>query len=260
MDQSTPLTVATGTIASCKFVFLCLRGMRIFAYTASLTAITGALIAGTYALAKRRGRVVAGIYAASAALNCGVAGVTFFSIRGYAVTPLLNRTSSSRHEELEVPPQSLTATDGLLNAATTWWTLRTRGMVDSALSGGIMGCVHNLRRRGPRGAAGGILAGSIICTLGQVLYNEIGVQRIKYVSRGLSAAPSLPPLTAPVLVNPPEPEKPLFDRMINAIGLTKLSDDEYLAQMKKQRAACLRRIAELEAEAEADKDEDTQHS
>jgi hypothetical protein len=42
-------------------------------------AITGALITGTYALAKRRGRVVASIYAASAALNCGIAGATFFS-------------------------------------------------------------------------------------------------------------------------------------------------------------------------------------
>src|SRR5258708_36162599 len=41
-------------------------------------AITGALIAGTYALTKRRGLVVASIYAASAALNCGIAGATFF--------------------------------------------------------------------------------------------------------------------------------------------------------------------------------------
>ena len=50
-----------------------------YLHLSSSIAIAGALITGTYALAKRRGQVVAGIYAASAALNCGIAGATFFS-------------------------------------------------------------------------------------------------------------------------------------------------------------------------------------
>ena len=79
MDQSTPINVATGTIVSCTFVFLVLRDTRIVLTSTFSIAITGALIAGTYALAKRRGQVITGIYAASAALNCGIAGSTFFS-------------------------------------------------------------------------------------------------------------------------------------------------------------------------------------
>jgi BMFP domain-containing protein YqiC len=41
--------------------------------------------------------------------------------------------------------------------------------------------------------------------------------------------------------------------MINAIGLNKLSDEEYLAQVREKRAAYLQRIAELEARLEEEK-------
>jgi hypothetical protein len=61
---------------------LCLAGLStlpLLTQTFSI-AVTGAVITGTYALAKRRGQVVASIYAASAALNCGIAGATFFSM------------------------------------------------------------------------------------------------------------------------------------------------------------------------------------
>ena len=78
MGQSTPINVATGTLVSCTFVFLVLRDTALYSHLSSI-AITGALISGTYALAKQRGQAVAGIYAASAALNCGIAGATFFS-------------------------------------------------------------------------------------------------------------------------------------------------------------------------------------
>jgi hypothetical protein len=95
--------------------------------------------------------------------------------------------------------------------------------------------------------------GSVFCTLGQVLYNEFGVQRIKFVSRR-HPIPSQPPTPIdPDLSEPPAPKRPLFDRMIHAIGLKRLSDEEYLAQMREKRAAYLRRIASLEAELEEEK-------
>jgi hypothetical protein len=106
---------------------------------------------------------------------------------------------------------------------------------------------------GTRGTFTGMFFGSVVGTLGQVLYNEIGVQRIKFISRRYSI-PSQPPTpTVSGLAKPPMPKQPLFDRMIRAIGINKLSDEEYLAQMREERAAYLRRIAKLEEQLEEDK-------
>jgi hypothetical protein len=89
--------------------------------------------------------------------------------------------------------------------------------------------------------------GSVFCTLGQVLfYNEIGVQRIKFISR--RSRPPTP--TVPELAEPCIPKQPLLDRIIHAIGINRLSDEEYLTQMREERAAHLRRIAKLEAQLE----------
>lgn len=95
--------------------------------------------------------------------------------------------------------------------------------------------------------------GSVSCAVGQLLYNELRVQRVKYVSRSSPAASRRPPLPiSSGITELPVPEKPLFDRMIHAIGLKRVSDEQYLAQLREQRAAHLRRIAELEAKAQAD--------
>ena len=99
----------------------------------------------------------------------------------------------------------------------------------------------------------GMMFGSVFCTLGQVLYNEIGVQRIKFISRRYPI-PSRPPTpTVPELAEPLIPKQPLLDRMIHAIGINRLSDEEYLTQMREKRASHLRRIAKLEAQLEEDK-------
>jgi hypothetical protein len=98
-----------------------------------------------------------------------------------------------------------------------------------------------------------MIFGSVFCTLGQVLYNEMGVQRLKFISRNYSI-PSQPltPSTVSGLADPSVPKKPLLDRMIHVIGINKLSDEEYLAQMREKRAACLRRIEKLEAQLKGD--------
>jgi len=106
---------------------------------------------------------------------------------------------------------------------------------------------------GTRGTFTGMMFGSVFCTLGQALYNEIGVQRIKYISRRyhISSRPPTPP-TVSGPVEPPAPKRPLLDRMIHVIGINRLSDEEYLAQMREERAGYLRRIAKLEARSEED--------
>jgi hypothetical protein len=97
--------------------------------------------------------------------------------------------------------------------------------------------------------------GSVFCAVGQLLYNELGVQRVKFVSRTSPAASPRRPLpSASEITELPVPKEPLFDRIIHAIGFKKVPDEEYLAQMKEERATHLRRIAELEAKLQADKD------
>lgn len=107
---------------------------------------------------------------------------------------------------------------------------------------------------GTRGTFTGMVFGSVFCTLGQVLYNEMGVQRLKFISRRY-LVPSQPPAPSTVsgLAEPSVPKKPLLDWMIHGIGISRLSDEEYLAQMREKRAACLRRIEKLEAQLEEDK-------
>jgi hypothetical protein len=96
--------------------------------------------------------------------------------------------------------------------------------------------------------------GTVFCTLGQVVYNEMGVQRLKFISRRY-LVPSQPstPSTVSELAEPSVPKKPLLDRMIHGIGINRLSDEEYLAQMREKRATYLRRIEKLEAQLEEDK-------
>ncbi|KAI0320118.1 hypothetical protein OF83DRAFT_665481 [Amylostereum chailletii] len=220
MDESAPAAVATGTV---------------------ITSFAGGFVAGTYALVKGRGQAVATIYASSAALNCGIAGATFFSIREYIVSPALLYTLPSRQFErrrrqaarpsgIEEEPEKL-----------TWWDMRTHKVPDSFSAGGITGSVLDGWRRGPRGILSGSLIGALGCAILQFSFNEVEVQRVKYVSRRLRAAstPSEP-------TTPPEPQEPLGRRILGMLGMNHLSDQEYLETMKREREVYLRRIAELE--------------
>ena len=96
--------------------------------------------------------------------------------------------------------------------------------------------------------------GSVFCTFGQVLYNEMGVQRLKFISRRYPIPSQSPtPSNVSEFAEPSVPKKPLLDRMIHAIGINRLSDEEYLAQMREKRAAYLRMIEKLEAQLKEDK-------
>ncbi|KAI0301986.1 hypothetical protein BC826DRAFT_904548 [Russula brevipes] len=113
--------------------------------------------------------------------------------------------------------------------------MRFHRTLDSAVSGGITGSVLNTWKRGTRGAFPGLMFGSVFCALGQLLYNEFGVQRLKFISRRypISHHP-VPTVSEPA--EPPIPKQPLLDRIVHAVGFNKLSDEEYLVQMKEKRA------------------------
>ena len=192
----------------------------------------------------------------------------FVGVKGYVVTPLLNQ--ARLRESLQDTPAS---TETSSNSTATWGAMRLHHTLDSTLSGGVTGGIWNTWRRacpsncswptgldvlfkgGTCGALTGMMFGSVFCAVGQLLYNELGVQRVKYVSRTGPAASLRPP--SPIsseVTELPVPKETFFDRMIHAIGLKRISDEQYLAQLREQRAAYLRKIAELEAKVQADED------
>ena len=74
--------------------------------------------------------------------------------------------------------------------------------------------------------------------------------RIKFVSRKIQESQSPLPVDIPALPTASEdgPRLSIFDRLLGIIGFRKLTDDEYLKVLKKQRNEALQRIAVLEQE------------
>ncbi|KAI0054019.1 hypothetical protein FA95DRAFT_1600518 [Auriscalpium vulgare] len=240
MDESAPVTVAAGTVLSCKFVLL-LSGIPANRLT-SRPAFAGASVAGTYAIARGRGQGVATIFAASAALNCGIAGATFFSLREYAVKPVLVSTLPFKQYARRRMLREEWPSDSPPLANLTWWDMRTHCVPDSMLSGAFTGSILNAWRRGSRGVLPGLAFGALGCSIVQLLYNEVEVQRVKYVSRTLREAST----RAAEPVESPETKRPFIERVKGLFGMKTLSDDEYLEQLKADRDRFLTRIAELE--------------
>ena len=111
------------------------------------------------------------------------------------------------------------------------------------------------------GSSAGIWAGArtaaIICTVLQFGFNELGVARVKFVSRKIQESQPRPEIAPP----PATPEKPrmsIFDRLMTVIGFRKLTDEEYLKALKKQRDEALERIAVLEQQRREEESHDAE--
>ena len=104
----------------------------------------------------------------------------------------------------------------------------------------------------------GVVTAGLVCTMLQFAYNELGIARIKYVSRKLQPPPPPPaPSTSSSVVPQPalpapqvddEPKPSLSERVFTALGWHKVSDEQYLERLKLKRGMYLHRIAELEKE------------
>ena len=113
------------------------------------------------------------------------------------------------------------------------------------------------------GGVAGIWAGArtagVICTVLQFSFNELTVMRVKFVSSKIQESHRPPEITSPPPDKPEEPRTSIVDRLMAVIGFTKLTDEEYLKVLKKQRDEALERIAVLERERRErdDADNDT---
>lgn len=88
--------------------------------------------------------------------------------------------------------------------------------------------------------------GALGCTIAQLAVNELEVTRLKFVSRKLKASPQ----PIPVETKPTEPQNvpPFLDKVASLFGLQRMSNEEYLTKLRKERNAALKRIIVLENE------------
>ncbi|CCM04722.1 uncharacterized protein FIBRA_06910 [Fibroporia radiculosa] len=206
------------------------------------TATTGAF-AGAYGLLRGSPRV--GPLTVSAAINGGIVGATFFSFREYIASPAFRLASG-------IPLQMQEASStSQFQRQSTWWDLRMHKIPDTAISGAFTGGVLNAWKRGRSGIVPGVTTAGIVCTLLQMIYNELDIARVKYISRTMQTLEKgLPPI--PPSSTSPHPEltfkKPFIERMLIALGLYQVSDEEYLEKLKFKRDTYLHRIHQLEME------------
>ncbi|KZT71305.1 hypothetical protein DAEQUDRAFT_666338 [Daedalea quercina L-15889] len=198
-------------------------------------------------------------------LNGGIAGATFFSFREYIASPILlsalaDTQYSRRIRELREQRKE----GGHTGEKLTWWDVRMNKVPDTAASGAFTGGVLNAWKQGRPGIIPGMVTAGLVCTTLQLLYNELGIARIRYVSRKLQVQQA--PQTHPSPQSSPsvshlesEPTQSLTERIFSVFGWRKVSDEEYLEKLKFKRDFYLRRIAQLEEERENVDREDRPH-
>ncbi|KAG6820854.1 hypothetical protein H0H93_010681 [Arthromyces matolae] len=218
--------------------------------TIPLPAGVSAFVTGLYGVARRTPNYA--LMAVAAGVNSGVTACSFFAFRELGISPLLVNTLSwpqyvRRRREL-----GISHTDDPSIGQPTWSDLRKYNTLDSGLSGAIAGGVLRGWKSGPRAILPGALSIGAVCTLLQLAYNEATISRLRYIS-GLQGKNAPEHKTSEAT-----PAKPALQRFLNLIGVTQVTEEQYLEKMKVKRDGYLKRIAELEqqlATEEAEKKE-----
>lgn len=239
-DSSATYTVAQGTI---------------------ITSALSAFVTGLYGITSANPNY--GILAGAAALNSGITAATFFGLREYAISPILVSTLpwpqyARRRRELGLTKSDAPTNSTLLEPLSpSFAERRTYKLLDSGLSGAATGGVLRGWKSGPTAIVPGAITAATICVLLQYAFNEAGIARLRYISRhhATSGQPSptqpLRPSDQHILGS--DPPTTLTQRLMHAIGLRKMTDEEYLEKTRKTRDYHLQRIAELEKQLEAER-------
>ncbi|KAM5534055.1 hypothetical protein V8D89_012236 [Ganoderma adspersum] len=213
MDPATPVNVAKGAV---------------------LTSIAAGTFTAVHSL--YRGSRHPTPLALSAAVNGGIVGTLFFGIREAVVRPMLSHSGYITHSTRSPSSQP------------SWTHIRMHNVPETAVSGALTGGIVNAWRNGVSGIWAGARTAGIICTVLQFGLNELTVMRVKFVSRKMQESHSAPEIASLPLDKLEEPRTSIVDRLMAVIGFTKLTDEEYLKVLKKQRDEALARISILEHE------------
>lgn len=127
----------------------------------------------------------------------------------------------------------------------SWSDFRMHKTLDTGISGVLAGGILRGWKSGPRAVLPGALTAGAICTGLQLAYNELGILRLKYISRHANHSHSTPPPTPTVV--------PMLERILISFGMQPISDEEYLRKLKNTRDKHLKRIEQLEQQLEAEK-------
>ena len=99
----------------------------------------------------------------------------------------------------------------------------------------------------------GAVTASTVCIVLQYACNELGIARLRYTLKLQEENKSL--ITQPSF-NGEQVNKPsgsVFQKLLKVVGLVPVSDEEYLAKLKRTREVYLKRMAELEKQVEEEK-------
>ncbi|ESK89875.1 voltage gated chloride channel domain-containing protein [Moniliophthora roreri MCA 2997] len=198
------------------------------------TAVISTFATGIHGILK--GKPNYGVLSVSAAVNSGISAATFFSIREYIAIPILHGQETVSNTDPKGTQES-------------WTGVRTDKLIASGLSGFATGGIVRTLTAGPRTALSGATAASVICTTLQYIVNELKVVRLQYLAEKakhherLGIQPS------------PSPPEPWTKSILKFIGITPLSNEEYLKKLRLQRDIHLKRIVELETQLEKEREE-----
>ncbi|KIJ41265.1 hypothetical protein M422DRAFT_780409 [Sphaerobolus stellatus SS14] len=208
------------------------------------TSLTGAALGASYGKFRRQKPLA---LAGMSAVNSGLVALVFFATREYVVAPLLvkllpfpiyERRREWANARGEKP-------DSVYPVPVSFHELRYHKIPDTALAGGMTGALLNVMRRGPAGIIPGVITAGLFSSVIQFIWNEANVIRIKYVSehKGIQH-----PFGNDV------PERTFSENILDGIGkvfpLKRITDEQYLARLVKEREEVLRRMEEVERELE----------
>jgi hypothetical protein len=115
------------------------------------------------------------------------------------------------------------------------------------MAGALTGGFLNLWRHGRKMVMPGAVTATLFCSALQIGYNELVLARLRMLAQ---------PRTVHVGVlskRRQEPSTPFLETVVKNLGFDRMSDEQYLAVMRKTRDDHLRRISELEEQIERER-------
>ncbi|KAF8507890.1 hypothetical protein BU17DRAFT_100186 [Hysterangium stoloniferum] len=199
--------------------------------------IAGGILGITYAVVKAKPPLIP---AASSAVNSGIVGLTFFSLREYVASPLLVHAvpwpSYIRRKEMLQADNKSSPSRTL-----SYSEMRSHSMLDTALAGSMTGGILNVWRRGPSGIIPGIVTATLICSALQFTWNEANVIRVKYISR-----PKGTTLPSGADAPSPAPERSFSQVILEGLGvilpIKRIPDDVYLEKLHQEKQVVEKRL------------------
>ena len=126
-----------------------------------------------------------------------------------------------------------------------------------------MSLIYALLQAGRLTIVSGAVTASTVCIMLQYACNELGIAKLRYVSRLqeenrlLKTQSSSNQLQNGSSNQAYEPSSSVFQRLLKVIGLAPVSDEEYLLKLKRSREVYLKRMVELEKQVEEERNTKT---